>query len=184
MNIGIIFNGVYHSNSINKKNIKNNKSLQEKPGTTRSRKELLDRFREANTLTKFQSDQAKSSCENRIQQKIKAGAKLTISEMNYLRQTNPELYMRVERIQIRRDMLEQKLKNCKSKKEVEDTLTFEIGSVHEKDPDRESLINAFHNVTKEFKETMQYKQLPAVLEEDEKNSNSENISYLTFDRKA
>jgi hypothetical protein len=159
----------------------------EKPKGATNIKEVLDQMKESNNRTRFQSDQEKSIYEERINQKVQSGAKLTVSEMNYIRETNPQLYIKVVRIQMRRDMMEQKLKNCKSKKEVEDAVSFEIGCISEKDPDREPLIKAIQNITSEFKKTVEYKNLPEVEKEnkeDNKETDQEDIiNYSGFDMK-
>ncbi len=180
MNVSFLSNISFWNHTINKR-----KPDNEKQKDTNNIKEVLDQIKESNNRSRFESDQEKSIYEERINQKVQSGAKLTVSEMNYIRETNPQLYIKVVRIQMRRDMMEQKLKNCKSKKEVEDAVGFEIGSISEKDPDREPLIKAIQNVTSEFKKTAEYKNLPEVeKKDDKKETNQEDmVTYSGFDMK-
>ena len=77
------------------------------------------------------------------------------------------MYIRIKRVQMQREMLERKLKYCKSKKEVEEVYMQSMSSIGKKDPDREMLYRAYQKVTMDFKKTLKYKSLPEV-EEDEK----------------
>lgn len=110
--------------------------------------------------TNFKTEEEKNRYESKLNEKIKSGAKLSPSEMSYLQRSNPIMYMRVKRVQMQREMLENKMKRCKSKKEVEEAYNQAMCSIHEKDPDKQLLASAYNNVTKEFKKTREYKSLP------------------------
>lgn len=101
-----------------------------------------------------------SSKEKRIEAKLSSGAKLTAAELSYLRRNYPEMYIRALRIQHKRESVLRKLENCRSKKEVDEVITFELGAISKRDPDKALLIAAIKSVEKEFKETDQYRQLP------------------------
>lgn len=75
------------------------------------------------------------------------------------------MYIKALRIQMKREMVENNLKNCKSKKEVEEVASFQLGLVNDKDPEREALINAVNDAVKEFRKTDKYKNLPQESEE-------------------
>ena len=56
--------------------------------------------------------------EAQIRQKLRQGQKLSPGDMRYLKENNPDLYDKVERIEMRREALERALKNAKSKDEA------------------------------------------------------------------
>lgn len=114
------------------------------------------------------TDEEKSQLNSSIMTKMRTGAKFTQKELRYLQKTNPQLYMKILMIQKRREILEQKLKNCKSKKEVNDAITFELSSIRKSDPDKELKIRSIQDTEREFKKTTEYRRLPATNEGAEK----------------
>ena len=56
--------------------------------------------------------------EAQIRQKLRQGQKLSSGDKRYLKENNPDLYDKVERIEMRREALERALKNAKSKDEA------------------------------------------------------------------
>ena len=56
--------------------------------------------------------------EAQIRQKLRQGQKLSPGDKQYLKENNPDLYDKVERIEMRREALERALKNAKSKDEA------------------------------------------------------------------
>lgn len=56
---------------------------------------------------------------NSIRSKMKSGKRLTATELSYLKQHDPDLHSKATRIAEERTTLEQRLKRCKSKREVE-----------------------------------------------------------------
>jgi hypothetical protein len=114
------------------------------------------------------SDKEKTDYEERISQKIKNGEKLSGEEMRYIQLKNPDLYAMVLRIQMQRQALENKLKNCRSKEEVKEAYEFSVSHIAKDDPAREPLQAAYNNVTKEFKKTSQYRNLPERREDGDK----------------
>ena len=56
--------------------------------------------------------------EAQIRQKLRQGQKLSPGDKRYLKENNPDLYDKVERIEMRREALERALKNAKSKDEA------------------------------------------------------------------
>lgn len=111
------------------------------------------------------SDEQKKAYEERIMQKLKSGKKLSAEEMNYLRAKNPQLYAQAARVQAMRENLENQLKNCRSKEEVENVYGMAMSMVGEDDPMREAIVAAYDDVTKEFKKTEKYQSLPEKEEE-------------------
>lgn len=136
-------------------------------------REALEKYRETLQVSQAKTKEANKEYEARIYQKLNAGKRLTSSEMDYLRTNNPEMYLKAIRIQMKRDMVESSLKNCKSKKDVEDVTGLQLGLISEEDPDREAMINTVNDAVKEFKKTDQYKCLPEDDKEEEKGQDKQ-----------
>ena len=113
-----------------------------------------------------------------IQAKIKRGKKLSSKEETYLKEHNPELYMQYQRIRKMVEAMENRLKNAKSKEEVNDIVYQSINSVSDKDPYKEAIVAAREEAVKEFKKSDVYKKLPATSDEaneaQNKNTNKQN----------
>lgn len=135
-----------------------------------TRQSLIEKIKEYVEPESILSEEEKTAYEDKINQKIKMGGKLTQSEMNYIRRTNPVMYAHVLRIQLQREMLLSKLKSCQTKEEVEDVYSMAIAGISKKDPDKQALISAYDNVTSEFKKTNEYKSLPLKEKEEEKRN--------------
>ena len=138
----------------------------------------LERIKKSVEGNKFKTEEEKDRYESELNKKIKLGSKLSPSEMSYIQRTNPMMYMRIKRVQMQKDMLENQLKQCKSKKEVEETYSQAMSMIHEKDPDKQLVMSAYNNVTKEFKNTREYKCLPPDIR-DERHE-----KFLKYDVKA
>ncbi len=95
-----------------------------------------------------------------IAAKINSGEKLTPKELLYLQKKNPILYTKMMMMERKREMLKQRLKACRSKKEVNDVITGEVCLIGKKDPDKELKLKTIQNTEKEFKKTEYYKNLP------------------------
>ena len=145
-------------------------------------KEATQKMKEAIENYGFKTEEDKMKYEKELNEKIETGAELSPSEMNYLQRTNPMMYTRIKRIQMQRQMLKDRLKQCRSKKEVEETYSQAIVSIGKKDPDKGLLIKAYDNVTSEFKKTNQYKQLPQD-KEDKKDRKNRLGSHLEDETK-
>lgn len=120
-------------------------------------------------------DEEEAAYMNRIMAKLKSGKKLTAEELDYLKLHNPQLYMTAMRVQHKKEILQQRLKNCKSKQEAQDVIDSAIGSITKEDPDKEYLIAGIREVEKEFKKTAFYKRLP---EKEEKTERKKLVNYL------
>lgn len=106
------------------------------------------------------SEEEKQQLSASISTKLKSGAKLTQKELAYLQKYDPMLYVKIKMLQKKREILEQKLKNCKSKKEVNDIINVEISLIQKNDPDKELKLKSILDTVKEFKKTDHYKRLP------------------------
>ena len=113
------------------------------------------------------SEEEKKAYEERIQQKLKSGKKLTSEEMNYLRVKNPQMYMQAARVQAMRENLEKQLQSCRSKEEVEKVYAGAVSMVGKEEPMKEAIIAAYDDAVKEFKKTDAYQALPATEEDAE-----------------
>lgn len=129
-------------------------------------KDIIQAFREAREDT----EEEKKKLLQKIQRKLESGKKLTGEEMIFLQKNYPDLYFRAKKIEIKRETVEEKLKNCKSKEEVQDVIDEEIGIIPEKDPDKLYLLKAIEEVAKEFKNTSDYKKLPEKAEDKNKKT--------------
>ncbi len=140
------------------------------------KKEKLDKndlFRKSMEDAYDFKDEEKQRLNSSIAAKMKTGAKLTKRELEYLKRTNPQMYMKIMMLQKKREILEQKLKNCKSKKEVNDVITFEMSLVRKTDPDKELKLKSIQDTEREFKKTMEYKRLPTINKKSDKESDKE-----------
>ncbi len=138
-----------------------------------------------------QQKESKEAYAAKVYAKARSGQRLTPEEMSFLARTNPELYRKVLRAQMLRRELESRLKNCKSKQEAQEAFSAAVGSISDKDPDRDMIIQALNQAFKEFKESGAYEMLPDTREEAEnekkphktmeyvRNGNGYQEAYLT-----
>jgi hypothetical protein len=135
------------------------------------------------------SEEEKAAEMQRIQQKINNGEKLTAMEMAFIRRYYPEMYPRVMRVQAQRQALESRLKQAKSKQEVEQIYSEAMSSIAEEDPDKSSLQAAYTKAYTEYKETDRYKSLPEKEVKNKKSSvfkvyvENENIDELEKEKR-
>jgi hypothetical protein len=116
------------------------------------------------------SEEDKAKYEEKINAKIKNGEKLSETEMRYIQLKSPYMYAQIKRVQLQRQALEDKLKNCHSKEEVEEAYNFSVSHINKDDPAKVPLLAAYDNVTGEFKKSGEYKSLPQkTKDEDKKN---------------
>lgn len=113
-------------------------------------------------------EEARQKLEARIYAKLQSGKKLSSKEMQYLRQNNPVLYMQAVRVEQKRKVLENQLKNASSKEEVKEIATSALASVREDDPAKQYVVAAIEETVKEFKQSEKYKRLPKTEEQVEK----------------
>ena len=64
-------------------------------------------------------DARNADCEAQIRQKLRQGQKLSPGDKRYLKENNPDLYDKVERIEMRREALARALKQAKTKEEAQ-----------------------------------------------------------------
>ncbi len=141
-------------------------------------KSIIKLFEEAGDNT----EEKKKKMLEKIRHKLESGKKLTAEEMQFLQKNYPELYVKAKKIEIKRKTVEERLKHCKSKEEVQEVMDQEIGIISDKDPDKVYLIKAVEEAVKEFKNTSDYKKLPEKKEdknEDKKEKSQTRYSIKT-----
>ena len=112
-----------------------------------------------------EDDQEKTMA--RIMAKLKAGAKLTREELDFLKKYNPMLYAQVMRIQRMAEAVADRLKNAKSKEEANGVVFGAISGISDKDPCKEYLVAAINRVASEFRNSESYSRLPNTIDEAE-----------------
>ena len=122
----------------------------------------------------FESEEERQAFENKIQQKIKNGAKLSAKEMAYIRRTNPYIYQQVVRVQQRREALKEQLRHCRTKEEAQQVMSNAMTSISDKDPARDAMIAAVQNVSQQFRESEAYQKLPETEEDLKKAKKSDS----------
>ena len=110
-----------------------------------------------------------------IVNKLKHGKKLTAQEMEFLRMNYPDEYQHALRIQKMAEMLENQLKHAKSKQEADGYIAAALNGIPDDDPDKECLVAAFNEISKEFHHSSAYHRLPDT-PEDVKNSGSTTVT--------
>ncbi len=106
------------------------------------------------------TDEQKERFIKKLYAKIQSGKKLTPDELAYLRKYDPVTYMKVVRIQAKREALETQLKNCKSKEEAQELYVDIVSRIPEDDPARKELLAAYDDAYEEFKKSDDYGSLP------------------------
>lgn len=122
----------------------------------------------------FESEEERQAFENKIQQKIKNGAKLSAKEMAYIRRTNPYIYQQVVRVQQRREALKEQLRHCRTKEEAQQVMSNVMTSISDKDPARDAMIAAVQNVSQQFRDSEVYQKLPDTKEDLKKAKKSDS----------
>ena len=110
------------------------------------------------------------------QNKVYSGKKLSAEEMRYIKIHYPALYPYVERVQIQRQALEERIKHCHSKEEVQDVYSEAMFHISDDDPAKQMLYAAYDDVLKEFKKTSDYQELPETKEDAEKKKQTKKVS--------
>jgi len=128
----------------------------------------------------FESEEERQAFENKIQQKIKNGAKLSAKEMAYIRRTNPYIYQQVVRVQQRREALKEQLRHCRTKEEAQQVMSNAMTSISDKDPARDAMIAAVQNVSQQFRESEAYQKLPETEEDLKKAKKSDSPTEDPF----
>jgi hypothetical protein len=134
---------------------------EKKAKTIRSESELAEYLMEKiNNNSESMSEEDKEKMRARIEAKLKSGKKLSSREEEFLRETEPQMYMQYQRIRAMADNMASQLKHAKSKQQANDIITTSMSSVSDKDPYKEYVLAAMNEVAKEFKKSPGYNRLP------------------------
>ena len=129
---------------------------------------ITEKIKDMLDPTSGMTDAQKSSYDRKVMNKVYSGKKLSAEEMRYIKIHYPALYPYVERVQIQRQALEERIKHCHSKEEVQDVYSEAMFHISDDDPAKQMLYAAYDDVLKEFKKTSDYQELPETKEDAEK----------------
>ena len=112
--------------------------------------------------TKFTPEEQTTNKEKieKIFTKLKAGKKLTSKDMAFLQSTDFDAYIHALRVQQTRKNLVSALKHAKSKAQANLIIARALGSIDDRDPDKEILIAAINDIGDKFKKSSAYQHLP------------------------
>ena len=163
----------------------NNISTQkenEKKCLSQVRKEFVEQVMDKIQGIDFVSEEEREKFQVKLEYKIKSGAKLSQKEMNYLRRYSPYMYQQMVRVQQKREMLKNRLKNCRTKEEAHWVIGEAFSSISDKDPVREAMVAAVQNVSIQFCSSDTYKKLPDTEEELRKTKKVEKSTSDPFEQ--
>jgi hypothetical protein len=129
--------------------------------TIRSEAELAEYLmKKINNSSEDMSDEDKEKMRACIEAKLKSGKKLTSEEEQFLKETDPQMYMQYQRIRAMADSMASQLKHAKTKQQANDIITTSMSGVSDKDPCKEYILAAMNEAAKEFKQSPAYSRLP------------------------
>ena len=104
------------------------KKKQDNDFTADGSTKLIDpTARQAEEIRKAQAD-GSAKLSSQIRTKLATGKKLTREEMEYLEKHDPQTYQKVKAIEAEQKSYEKKLKNCKTKEEVQQVRTDRVAA--------------------------------------------------------
>lgn len=136
---------------------------------------ITEKIKDMLDPTSGMTDAQKSSYDRKVMNKVYSGKKLSAEEMRYIKIHYPALYPYVERVQIQRQALEERIKHCHSKEEVQDVYSEAMFHISDDDPAKQMLYAAYDDVLKEFKKTSDYQELPETKEDAEKKKQTKKF---------
>ena len=157
----------------------NGKQTQEK-NLAQIREEVVEQIKDKICGTDFENEAERIKFQEKIERKIKSGAKLSQKEMNYLRRYNPYLYQHMIRVQQKREALKEQLKHCRTKEEAHQAIRAAFSSISDEDPVREAMVVAVANVSEQYRSSETYKKLPNTREDLKKLQNPKKTSSDPF----
>ena len=138
----------------------NHSSLQSKSVSTADNTLLQYMQKVTQGTNNTDTEEKKQQKLQHIVNKLKHGKKLTAQEMEFLRMNYPDEYQHALRIQKMAEMLENQLKHAKSKQEADGYIAAAVSGISDDDPDKECLVAAFNEISKEFHHSSAYHRLP------------------------
>lgn len=157
----------------------NEKQIQEK-SLERIREEVVEQIKDKICGTDFENEAERVKFQEKIERKIKSGAKLSQKEMNYLRRYNPYLYQHMLRVQQKRESLKEQLKHCRTKEEAHQAISTAFSTISDDDPVREAMVAAVANVSEQYRSSDTYKNLPNTREDLKRVQNQKKTSSDPF----
>ena len=157
----------------------NSKQTQEK-SLAQMREEVVEQIKDKICGIDFDNETERMKFQEKIEGKIKSGAKLSQKEMNYLRRYNPYLYQHMLRVQQKRESLKEQLKHCRTKEEAHQAISTAFSSISDDDPVREAMVAAVANVSEQYLSSDTYKNLPNTREDLKKVQNQKRTSSDPF----
>lgn len=150
-------------------------SVENSPGRNEKRtkasiwKEVIDELVDP---TSGMEESERAEYDQKILQKLKSGKRLTSEEMNYLRIHNPELYRSAMRVEVARKSLQERLKNCRSKEEVQQVVFVQMEVLRgmKDDPDGEYITAMVKKEIDDFRKSSAYAKLPLTSDKREKKT--------------
>lgn len=144
---------------------------------------ITEKIKDMLDPTSGMTDAQKSSYDRKVMNKVYSGKKLSAEEMRYIKIHYPALYPYVERVQIQRQALEERIKHCHSKEEVQDVYSEAMFHISDDDPAKQMLYAAYDDVLMEFKKTSDYQELPETKEDAEKKKQTKKVSVCRTGRR-
>ncbi len=117
-----------------------------------------------------------------IRAKLSLGKKLTASELEYLRQHDPMMYMKAIKIEMSRRMMKAQIKNSKTKEEVQRVISNHMSGVRGTKEDIQMEQAAIADESGKAMKSKRYSELPAT-EEKRKEEKEEKHSTLYTNKK-
>lgn len=134
-------------------------------------------------LSSEMTEEEKTKYNDNIDRKLKSGKKLTKKEEQYLKETNPQMYMQYLRIRQRAESLKSQLKCAKTKEQANRIIMSAEAGISDKDPCKEYVQAALHKVADDYRSSRAYQKLPntdAMLAK-KKQASSGDDSYVVKD---
>lgn len=138
-------------------------------------------FKMRNSICDQMTEEQKTNLNGKIQQKLKSGKKLSKKEAQYLKETNPQMYIQYMRIQAKAEALAEQLKHAKTKQQANNIIMASAASVSDKDPYKEYIMAAINKVADDYKSAPGYQRLPSTEADLQKRKNAETNSHFEKD---
>lgn len=128
---------------------------------TVSNNNIENRSKNNKLIIKNTSDKTKDHCQiNRIKLKLRAGKKLSKTDLAYLRKHAPKLYIKAVKIELDRKELKMKLESSKTKEEARNQIYSNIPDINNKDETAGYSEAAKMNTIKKYVKSEKYQNLP------------------------
>ena len=150
--------------------------------------EVWEKFRAGllNPTEKMDEEKCKAY-EQKIMAKLKSGKRLTSQEMSFLRMHNPTLYEIAVRVERERQALRSRLKECKSKEEVQQVVSGQMEVIRAMkeagDPAADYMAAMVDHEVQTLRESSAYAKLPDPIEESRQKKQQQMKEKDPFEEK-